>query len=977
MVNLSLIGQQVIEPVWEYPYQIFGAKDGLSQSQVREVYQDSRGFVWVATKESLERFDGLEFVNFRNDSTFIQDHIGKIYEDYLGNVWFSGRHALYRYNENGFRTFKFDAIFHGASIINMNGRVGVKMKGDNQDYYEVVGDTLLQVEFNDSLTNPKRYFHYLHQPFASDTFFVVSNMNRRDGWHEKSRRLSLLIRDSLIFDLPLRINPVAPLYNKNKKIYFESEDIVFQYLNNELVKDFVLPTKSVGFVAQGIKGFQLGNGLYVQKDSLHYHQFFSYPFKPAISSDTEDGIYVDSEKGFVKVFIDHAFENYPTNKGMTSGVWSIVEDDDGLMWFSSMNNSELIQMNSNHSAYFKKSYRDLKNRLEYVFYPGAIKTRLGELWFPTAKSIILVDKKRNITEIKTPVYNFLLEEKEGILTVGKTLDIYQNKKIIKSYSDIDGLNMSSLGFIETIAKDTSNQFWLGAHLGLATWDGEETFKNYFVPEDIHSGIMAIKKDYRNNLWFGTHNGLLLYDYTDSLPRAVGLEKFDKAVKSIEFIDSSYMIMGGSGVIYLLDLQKFYHGEFDLYTFTKEDGFIGEECLQNSIFKDSDKNIWIGTSDGVVKIYPKKLKQYKTPTEPHFSYFSYKEKGQGKETSRSIPVGENNYSVTANSDDKNFEFRFFTINHHKPKSITYRHRLNKNGKKENWSLPRSPRFVSYNNLPYGDYEFEIQTCLYGKFSEPKSIFLKVKAVSFLELLWVKIAIGLTILGLGLLGIFKNRIAKRREEKTELQQLKTQKNLAVHKITPHFTSNALTAISSLIQKNENDNARNYIAKFANLYRPLTTNEGKLFRTLGNEIEFIENYIALEKLRFNFEYSSTIAPNVDLNMNVPAMVIQSFVSNAVKHGMELLDEGGWIKMNLTQADNTLIVMISDNGLGRLIAQEKAGKFNTGKGISIAKDIFHFLNETIEGKSELVTIEDLQRESPVGTKVILNIFTNYPNEI
>ena len=975
-MNLTVIGQQLVKPVWEYPYQQFDLEDGLSQSQVRETFQDSRGFVWIGTKESIERFDGLEFVNFRNDSTYIQDWIGWIKEDNEGNVWFTGRQGLHHYNKEGFRTFRFDSNYRGAAVIQRNGKLGIKMQGEIQDYYELFADTLVQVEFNDYLTNPNRFFHYLYQPFEKDTFFVTSTVDDRTGKDNTKRRISLLINDSIIFDLPRIFHPARPLYNKNKEVYFQSDDTVFQLVNNQLINDFILPPKSVAAVIHQKKGFRIGNDLYVQKDSSEFYQFFSYPYKPSIACETDDGIYAYSEKGFLKVFTDHAFENYPVKKGMPSSVWSILEDEEGDMWFGSLNDKKLVRLDEKDQSYEIFSYEDHKIPNHYSFYPGALKTSKDELWFPAANKLIFIDREKKITEINAPVYNYLFEDDDNILAAGATLDIYQNKKRIKSFSDPDRLEMKRLGFLETIAKDTTNLFWLGSHLGLATWDGEQ-FKNYFSPEDIHSGVMAIKKDYRNNLWFGTHNGLMFYDYSDSLPRPVEVEKFDKAIKSIEFIDSTYLIMGGAGEVYLLDLQTFYRGDFDVYTFTKEDGFIGEECLQNSCYKDSKGYIWLGTTNGVVKVDPSKLKMYKSPTAPHFSYFSYKEKSEQKEVLHRIPFDENGYAVAANSDNKNFEFRFFTINHHKPKSITYRHRLNKNGKKENWSLPRHPRFVSYNNLPYGNYEFEIKTCLYGKCSEPKSIFLEIKSVSWLELLWVKIGIGVAIIALGLIGILRNRIAKRKEEKAAFQFLKTQKNLALYKVTPHFTSNALTAISNLISKNKNEEARTYIGKFANLYRPLTLNEGKLFRTLKSEIEFIENYIALEKLRFNFEFIPIISPEVNQNIYVPAMVIQSFVSNAVKHGMEMLDKGGWVKLEISQVKDTLTVIISDNGLGRKISQQKAGRFNLGKGIPITNDLFHFLNGAFEGKSKLLPLEDLQNETPVGTKVTLKIFTGYPKEI
>ncbi len=413
----------------------------------------------------------------------------------------------------------------------------------------------------------------------------------------------------------------------------------------------------------------------------------------------------------------------------------------------------------------------------------------------------------------------------------------------------------------------------------------------------------------------------------------------------------------------------------MYTITEEDGFNGEECLQNGSFKDSKNNIWIGTSDGVVKFDPSKLKIIQNPTDPHFSHFSFQRK-DGKEKKIKLKVGEYGQKLTAKSEDKNFEFHFFTINHQKPKSITYRHRLL--GHEESWSLPKSPRFVSYNNLPVGTYTFELQSCLGKNYSPIKSLQLEIKPSKLVEFFWFKIL--MLVLGIFLIVwvsyiLYNNFQIKRASEQLALQQLKTQKNLASHKIAPHFIFNILTAFSNLVAKGKKNESLEYIDTFSKLIQPLTQNIGKILKPLKEELAFTQNYLELEKLRFGnrFEYSINLDPSVDLNINVPSMIIHSFVNNAIKHGIEFLDNGGLIQINLKISDEILIVEVLDNGLGIEKVKALTQEYESGEGIKIANDIFNFLNNIYEVKSEVKEI----KSSSNGTNVILYINKNYPKQI
>ena len=190
-------------------------------------------------------------------------------------------------------------------------------------------------------------------------------------------------------------------------------------------------------------------------------------------------------------------------------------------------------------------------------------------------------------------------------------------------------------------------------------------------------------------------------------------------------------------------------------------------------------------------------------------------------------------------------------------------------------------------------------------------------------------------------------------------------------PHFTLNAINSVVDAINREEKEEARENLLHFSKMYRSLVLSADKIKRSLREEIDFTENYLALERFRFGqrFSYYIRINPDVELTWEVPKMVIQSPVENAVKHG--LLDKtcGGIIEIHARHEDHKLILEITDNGAGRE-SSALAGKTSTGKGMEIMEQFFG-LYYKITGTRVQSKVFDLQDEAgnASGTKVIVTI--------
>ena len=174
----------------------------------------------------------------------------------------------------------------------------------------------------------------------------------------------------------------------------------------------------------------------------------------------------------------------------------------------------------------------------------------------------------------------------------------------------------------------------------------------------------------------------------------------------------------------------------------------------------------------------------------------------------------------------------------------------------------------------------------------------------------------------------------ERKIASLQLKAVKN----QVDPHFTLNILNAIGSLYATEKNRDKADYIfGKYAKLIRQTVISSDQIIITLAEEMEFIRNYIDLEKFRCDnsFDYVIDIDKEIDLQTKIPRMLIHTFIENAIKYAMRSRSEGGLLKISLSVKDHSYQILVEDNGLG--LESSHTGDKGTGKGLLI-------LNELIE---------------------------------
>jgi len=239
-----------------------------------------------------------------------------------------------------------------------------------------------------------------------------------------------------------------------------------------------------------------------------------------------------------------------------------------------------------------------------------------------------------------------------------------------------------------------------------------------------------------------------------------------------------------------------------------------------------------------------------------------------------------------------------------------------------------------------------------------------------LLYGTILFFVMLLLITLLYIRQNRL-KAIHEKTNLQN-----KLFRLQLNPHFLYNSLAGIQKYIVTEDPDNASIYLSKFSNVIRKILESSVEEFIPLEDEINACENYLALQQLRFaeKLDYSIEVDNKLDIeNIQVPPMLIQPFIENAIDHGIKHLPGKGKVIVTYKKNVEAIIIEVLDNGVGRMEANRILKKKNPNHkslATKITRERINVYNKELTGRISF-TITDLVNEDnrALGTLVKFSI--------
>lgn len=324
----------------------------------------------------------------------------------------------------------------------------------------------------------------------------------------------------------------------------------------------------------------------------------------------------------------------------------------------------------------------------------------------------------------------------------------------------------------------------------------------------------------------------------------------------------------------------------------------------------------------------------------------------------------------NYNENNIEISFITTSFHHQGLLKYAYKINEIY--NDWQYRDfNENKVNFTALQPGKYSFSVKAINENNIESEPITYRFIIHPPFWATWWFYSLLGMVFIT-ATVFVYRFQLKKQRK-KIELQnELNASKLIAIQsQMNPHFIFNAINSIQDLILKGDIDNSYNYIIKFSKLVRQTLNFSDKEFIDIEEEIELLETYLELEKLRFKDDFEYTITNHNAEDVQVPPMLVQPFVENAIKHG--LLHKEGLKKLEITfNLNDTLHCTVVDNGVGRKRAQEikqRQQKSHPSFSVDATKKRFEIMVSHYQNDFSVTYTDLMNNDKPVGTQVNISM--------
>jgi hypothetical protein len=656
------------------------------------------------------------------------------------------------------------------------------------------------------------------------------------------------------------------------------------------------------------------------------------------------------------------FISYLKEDGLTSNfIFQILRTKNNELLVTSGGSGIYIQMGNTFINYTTKD--GLID--DYIW--SACKDKAGNIWLGTNEGVSVYDGNKFIsyTTENGLLNNYCITtycSNDGDIWIGNKGGItnYTKKHFksyrIDSYPDCD---------VSVIYKTRKNELLLGAYQGGLFKLVKDKLINYGAQIGIKSeSVMALEEDSKGNLYIGTFDGLYILNqkkliYIDTKSGLSSDLIYQLKIDNQE----KYLWIGTNQSLNRMNLKLFQEkSEISLYRIGKYDGFSGVECNTGAVLLEGDSAMWFGTVNGLYKFNISNFIENKRPSKTVINSVKV-----NYETILSDKINEFAYN------QNNFTFSFTGICFTNPEKVLYTIKLE--GYDKIWRPASSINIANYPNLPPGKYTFKVKSCNNeGVWNQtPASYTFTISPPWYKSVLFRMIAITALLLSIYL--FLKNRAKNIRE--SERRKLENEIAVASNKIkalrsqmNPHFIFNSLNSIQHFVVSNNSEKASKYLNKFSRLIRIILSHSEKQIITLSEEIELLRLYLELEQVRFDykFKYDIFVEENLDADfIEVPTMLIQPFVENAVLHGLAPIEADGYLKITFKRTDKSVICIIDDNGIGRIQSMKRKNadqQLNLSLATKNTEERINLLKK-IDDKDYSFTIFDKHEINESGTKV------------
>jgi len=928
--------------------------------------------MWIGTKGGLSKFDGIEFKNFTSSDGLSFDFITDVQEDAYGGLYIGTRNGtnylkdgkINNLNLKHDPTSRFQCIEKDGMLWLYSAVNGVSCFKDGKEVQD----------------------HVIFDHIGDDRIAgLVYNSRTGEILFNKFNGSSLLWNGEKSIEIPKNARSIMPRYSETGIMYGINSDSLYRFENGKYLPVISNRDYIIHHVASWDEIYfsdRSTNSRLFYFDGERIHQFYQ-PFNLIIEviKDDENNLWVGTESGLWRLQ-GKGFQNYLSNHEYNFYTWSVTQDKHGNYLFASFLHG---LMTYDGKTFSEVPIRNMFRHNGYqFFYSGHYVDSEGDVYMGNASGVLKYDGseytwfyKHVPNDAILYIYHDSLTNK--LLCASSDHGCIEIDRYGNVYKHNDRSPRENTGLVTSVLRDKFGRLWLSGKMGICIKE-DGVWRNLPDAKDsISIGAISMLKDYQGNIWLGSNDGLYVYNYRNL--EKIGSKLFNQQIGVLDITDKNELLIGSIKGIGLLDLKAFYDlGDDHIRYFDSNNGFLGTECKHNASFKDRDGNIWICTSDRVVKVNPKELKS--NPNPPRVYIESISTISDNMEWQPMIIINDQSETYQFESSFDDLRFSYHGISHSAPNGVQYQTMLE--GYDDSWSASSRERYRTYTNLPRGAYTFKVKASNNdGVESEFVSIGFEIFPAWYERATLRYGSLVILLAFAALLGfLYSERLRRRRitAEQNDRRIAKLQFNALRGLIDPHFTFNAINSIAAMVYKENRDEAYKYFTKFSKLIRSAFDTSDKTTRTIREELAFVTNYMDVEKMRFKdrFEYELDIDKKINYDWEIPKMIIQIYVENSIKHGLIEREYGGKIRIRLDLEQRYLKITISDNGIGRKNAASN-GKDNTlGRGTRIMKEYFKLLNKFNDAKITTETMDLIdENDQANGTEVRIRIPLNFKYNI
>ena len=705
-----------------YDFRNYNVEDGLAQSQVYCIFQDSKGYMWFGTNTGgASMFDGKTFKNYTPESGLISTTVYSIDEDKNQNMYFGTYDGLQikgMFKDIRYDTSKglphntvFKVFADKTAKMWIGTQKGVCYLNEKQQPVKFTGDKLLESSaiwtiYEDNTGN---YWFGTIQNGAC----CYSPTTNSFVWYNKTNGLKENFIRSFSEDSQgnIYIGVIAGLYSVDKNKKLKMVNIPGMSLENMAVTSLSKDKNNTFWLATN-EGVVKYNGNF-------HHKFLA---GNGLCSNTILSSYIDSEgnlwfgsDGFgISKLSSEVVVNYGEKDGLPGDyINSICQTKDKKYWIGTRNNG-LMVINGNERKQYKVNKKNPKENLidDNVNYMAEDKE--GKLWIGTQAGLSIFDGNKFTnywanTDYQT-IYS-ICHDSQGVhyIGTGNGLVVFGENGKKESVEIVNKLKTSADLVIYSIAEDKFQNLWLAtAFYGVIKYDRKDAEiinkKNNFTDKVVYSVV----KDKDGNLWFATEEGIFFYNYKEFLNIGEKDGLISNQAYFLVFDNQNRLWIGTNKGIDALQVNDFINTKkVTLKHFGKEDGLKGIECNGNAAIKDDEGKLWFGTVKGVTVYNPRFEKSnYQEPSclitdiKLFFEKADLSPYSTGLDSLTGLPV-----NLKLPHSKNHVTIDFIGISQTNPDKVKYQYKLE--GVDLDWVPITSKTGVTYSSLQPGNYTFYLK------------------------------------------------------------------------------------------------------------------------------------------------------------------------------------------------------------------------------------------------------------------------------